>query len=134
MSFLSDLFWPLPPSLSYSSHKVQALLWMCAVLVLLSFLVRSWRHRTQNPMTKRLSRSWSAALLGFGITGFVLVIARTEGIQFLAMRFLWVVWGLAALAYVLIQIRLFTARHYQVLPREVVMDPREKYLPGKRRK
>lgn len=134
MEFLSYLFWPNPGNADYSNPKVIALLILCALLVLGSFIVRRWRAGIVNPMTKKLSRSWSGAMAWFGIAGLIMVVSRVEDIQFLAMRFLWVLWGLIALAYVLIQLRLFRARHYEVLPKETVIDPRDKYLPGKRRK
>ena len=66
-------------------------------------------------MTKRLSNSWSTALLSFGVTGIVLTVARVEGIQFVAMRFLWALWAAALALYLVYQIRNFRHRHYTVL-------------------
>jgi len=60
--------------------------------------------------------------------------ARVEQIQFLAMRFLWVLWGALLLAYVVFQILRFRARNYVVLPSVRTDDPRDKYLPGRKKK
>jgi hypothetical protein len=98
--------------------------------VLLSVGIRVWRGRLQNAVTKKLSRTWAAISLWFGITGVVMVVARVESIQFLAMRFLWGVWGVLLLLLVALQWRVFRMRHYQVMPRATAKDdPRAKYLP-----
>jgi hypothetical protein len=105
------------------------LLGICVVLILASIVIRYWRRGLTNPITKKLSRSWSSAALWFGIVGIVLVVSRVESIQFLAMRFMWVLWGLAFLVYLFFQWRLFRSRHYEILPKMKVEDPRDKYLP-----
>ncbi len=110
------------------------LLLLCVALVAASFGIRYWRKSLQNPITRKLSRSWASVSFWMGIVGAVLVVARVEEIQFVAMRFMWVVWAAAALFYVYMQWRLFTAKHYEVLPRSRMDDPREKYLPGKKRR
>lgn len=134
MDFLRYWFYPNPGNTDYGNWKVQVLMVLCALLVIGSFGIRAWRNRQQNSVTKRLSRSWPSAALWFGLTGLILVVSRVELIQFLAMRFFWVVWIGLLIAYLILQVRLFRARHYQVLPRESVTDPRDPYLPGPRRR
>jgi len=134
MSLLSYIFWPRPPVVAYDSPKMQVLLIFCGVLVLASFIIKRWRRKQQNPITRKLSRSWATAAIWFGIIGFILAVSRAEDISYISMRFWWIVWfGIFSL-YVFIQIRLFRARHYKRLPNERVDDPRDKYLPGKNRK
>ncbi|MEK7590737.1 MAG: hypothetical protein AAB489_00830 [Patescibacteria group bacterium] len=132
MQILSYLFYPNPGNAGYGSPKAILLLGICATFVVLSLLVRFWRGRLGNPVTKRLSNSWSTALLSFGVTGIVLTVARVEGIQFVAMRFLWALWAAALALYLVYQIRNFRHRHYTVLPMVTVDDPRGKYLPAKK--
>ena len=129
---LHYVFYPNPGQAHYTSTSMISLLALCGALMLLSFILRFWRRGISNPVTRKLSRSWSSASFWFGIAGAILVVSRVEGIQFLAMRFLWGVWLVAALAYLFFQIRQFRARHYEVLPVEVVLDPRDKYLPKKK--
>ena len=131
---LSYLFWPNPPAPAYNSPKVLLVLAICAGLVVASVIVRKWRAKTPNPVARRLSRSWSGALLLFGLVGFFMTVCRVEGIQILSMRFLWVLWAVAAALYAFVQIQFFRARHYEVLPKERVNDPRDKYLPGKQKR
>jgi len=134
MSFLSYLFWPRPPLIAYSSPKMQALLVFCAALVLLSVGIKRWRRKQKNPMTRKLSRSWGAAALWFGLVGLLLGVSRAEDISFLSMRFWWIVWLGVLLLYLFLQVRLYRSRHYVQLPSESVEDPREKYLPSRKRK
>jgi|SRR3989338_8978233 len=126
------LLWPNPGNADYTSPKALALIAICALMVLGSFTVRYWRNRLQNPVTKRLSRSWASAAFWFGIIGLFFIVCRVEEIQFLAMRLWWLLWLAALLVYVVLQVRIFRARHYQVLPQERTNDPRRKYLPGNR--
>jgi hypothetical protein len=132
MSALVYLFYPNPGNAYYSSPKALTLMIVCAVLVLGSFLVRYLR-RGWTAKLRQLSRSWPSAAFWFGISGLVLVVARVEQIQYVAMRFLWVVWIAALGLYVFLQLRLFKARYYEVLPSAAGDDPREKYLPKKRK-
>ncbi|MEK7218171.1 MAG: hypothetical protein AAB728_01760 [Patescibacteria group bacterium] len=127
------VFYPNPGDVTYGSSSIVTILALCVVLLVLALTVRSWRAGLQSPVTRRLSRSWSAASFWFGIAGLVLAVSRVEKIQFLAMRFTWVLWGLSLLVYVLFQFRNFRARNYRVLPSLRTDDPREKYLPGKRK-
>jgi len=85
-------------------------------------------------MLRKLTRSWARALLWFGVSGIVLVVGRVEYIQFVAMRFWWLVWFLAFLLYGVFQYRTLRQRYYRVIPQERTQDPREKYLPKARGK
>lgn len=132
MWIFSYLFWPNPEATTYDNSKVMMLLILCGSLVLLSFLLSFWRRRVRNPVTKRLSRTWASAAFWFGVTGLLFIVSRVEGISFLSMRFWWIVWALSVLFYLFVQLRLFRARHYTILPKERIDDPREKYLPRKK--
>lgn len=128
----SFFFYPNPGNADYSSPKSVALMIFCVLLIAASVGISVWRRRLKNPVTKKLTRSWSTAAFWFGFSGLLLVVARVEQIQFIAMRFWWVVWIAFALFYIYFQIRSFRARHYEVLPKKVSHDPRAKYLPGKK--
>ena len=132
-TFFSYLFYPNPGQMTYGDPAAIWTVVLCGALIALSFGIRLWRKRLQNAMTKKLSKTWSAASLWLGITGILLMVMRVEQIQFFAMRFLWIVWALVGAAYLLIQLRLFRSRHYQILPRVTVADPRARYLPGSRK-
>ena len=132
---LSYLFWPNPPAPAYSSPKVLLVLLLCAFLVAASFGLKRWRNKQSNAVTRKLSRSWSVAALWFGLVGLFMVICRVEGISYLSMRVWWFVWMIAFVLYVVLQIKLFRARHYEVIPQEKrEEDDRDKYLPKKKRK
>lgn len=133
MHILRYLFHPNPGMVGYGTPSMVLLLVVGLGLIALSIGLRFWRKGLQNPITRKLSRSWAGATLWFGITAAILVVARVEGIQFLAMRCMWLVWGIAAAVYVFFQYRLFTRRHYEVLPRIAVNDPRDRYIPGKKK-
>ena len=133
-SLLHYFFYPNPGHASYGDSWVIGILAACAALVLLSFAIRLWRSRQENPITKKLSRSWASASFWFGITGILFIVSRVEGIQFLAMRFPWVLFGVAAVLYLFFQIRQFRARHYEILPNMRVEDAREKYLPQRKKR
>jgi len=128
------LFYPNPGNATWSSPKAAALLLVCVLLVVASFGIKRWRIKVENPVTRKLSRSWSSAALWFGIVGFVLIFARVEDIGYVAMRLWWLVWLVIAVLYLFVQVRLFRARHYSMLPREWQDDPREKYLPRRKKK
>jgi len=134
MALLRYLFWPNPGNASYSSPKVTLLLLFCVLLIAGTFAIAAWRRKQSNPMTKKLSKSWPAASFWFGIAALLMIISRVEEIQFLAMRFLWVIWIAGVAFYIYVQIRQFRTRHYAVLPRERVLDPRDRYLPGKKKR
>ena len=131
-NFLSYIFWPNPPAPDYTNTKVEVLLLICVVFLIVSVALRFWRKGLHNPVTRRLSASWPTASLWFGLTGLFMTVCRVEGIAFLAMRFWWVIWGLSLLGYLFVQLKLFRARHYEIIPQERSVDPRAKYLPTKK--
>lgn len=133
MNILNYLFYPNPGRLAYSSPAAIAILCACVGLIVLSFAIKFWRARLDNAVTKKLSRSWSSISFWFGIAGLIMAISRIEKIQFVAMRFLWVLWAAALLFALFVQYRIFRMRHYEVLPRVGKTDPRDRYMPGKRR-
>jgi uncharacterized membrane protein YfcA len=132
MQYVTYWLWPNPGNAHYDNPKVIALLLVCAGFVLASFVLRYWRKKVRNPITKKLSRSWASATLWFGIVGLIMLVSRVEQVSFLSMRILWVVWLASILVYMFFQIRLFRARHYETLPREHRDDPRDRYLPKKK--
>lgn len=132
---LRYLFSPNPSSIAhYSDVGILALIVLCAVMIAGSFLISRWRRTVQNGLTRKLSGSWSSMSFWMGVVGLVLIVARVERIQIIAMPFLWVVWGLVLLIYVLLQWRIFSLKHYEVMPRNAAVDPREQYLPKKKNK
>ncbi len=133
-TFLTYLFWPNPGSSGYTNPKAFALLIFCIVLIAGAAALSAWRSRQHNPRMKRLSRSWPVASFWFGLVGLLLVVARVEEIQFLAMRFLWVLWAIAAILYILLQVKLFRSRFYEELPIDRSDDPRKAYLPKRKRR
>lgn len=122
-------FYPNPGSATYDSPKVLLIFGVCAALIVASFLIARWRKKHGNAVTKKLSRSWASALRWLGIIGIALVIGRVEQIQFFAMRALWLLWGTVFLGYALFQVWYFRKKHYTVVPKEKVNDPRDQYLP-----
>ncbi|MBM3230794.1 hypothetical protein FJZ28_00525 [Candidatus Peregrinibacteria bacterium] len=130
--FFTYIFWPNPPAPAYSSPKVMLALGVCLLMVVCSFAVSRWRKGLQNPVTRKLSASWSAALLWFGLIGLFLAVCRVEGIAFLSMRLFWAVWALALVAYVLLQWKVWRMRHYEIVPQVKNEDPRARYLPKKK--
>lgn len=131
---LTYIFWPNPGNADYTSPKALALVLLCVALVVASFVLPRWRNRLQNPQMKKVSRSWAMASGWFGWTGLVLVIARVEEIQYLAMRFLWVLWAAALVAYLFVQYKLYRNRYYEVIPNQPVQDARNQYLPKRKKR
>lgn len=127
------LFWPNPGNAHYGTTSMLAALIACGLLVVFAFTFRLWRNRMGNPVLKKLSRSWSSAAFWFGVSGIVMVVSRVEGIGFLAMRFLWVLWAIALALFLIVQIRLFRLRYYEKLPVEGSDDPRDRYLPRRKK-
>jgi hypothetical protein len=130
---LSYLFWPNPQATTYDNPKVMAILGLCGLFIVLSFAVARWRKTKGNPVTRRLARSWPSAFIWFGVIGFILAIARVEQISYISMRVWWIVWGAVLLLFVYMQFRRWRTMHYEVLPQSRVNDPREKYLPKKKK-
>lgn len=132
--FFIYLFWPNPGNAYYDNPKVIALAVFCALLMAGSYVVQYWRRKQRNPITKKLSKSWSRMMFWMGLFGVFLIVCRAEEISYFAMRFLWVIWVVIAVLYAIIQFRLFRAKHYEVIPTESEEDPRSKYLPQKKRR
>ncbi len=133
-NILSYLFWPNPGNTTYGSPKALALLVFCGACIAASILLRFWRRRLGNPVLRKLSTSWPAIALWSGGSGVVLVVARVENVQFLAMRVLWIVWAVAIILTLLFQLWKFRMRYYEVMPQKRMLDPLEKYLPKRRRR
>lgn len=133
MSFLSYVFDPFPPMEPYGSSQTMPFLILSLGLIVAAFILSAWRKRTANVVTKKLSRAWPTAAGLFGGIGLILVISRAENIQYISMRFWWIVWFALGSLFVYLQYRVFKARHYEVLPTEHVSDPRDKYLPKKKK-
>ena len=131
---LTYIFYPNPGNASLTSPKALTLIILCALMVLASFGIKYWRSRLKNPVTKKLSRSWARASFWFGVIGIILAYSRIESISYVSMRLWWVVWLVALGAYLFIQYKLFGARYYEVLPKEKTEDPREKYLPRRKKR
>lgn len=132
--FLVYLFWPNPGNATYGSPKAIALMLVCVALVLGSFALSYWRRSKASPGMRKVSRSWPSAARWFGLIGVLLVVSRAEQIQYLSMRFLWVLWLAALLFYLFWQVRTYRNRYYEVVPSEPVVDPRSTYLPKRKRR
>lgn len=133
MPIVTYLLWPNPEAVPYDNPKVMALLVVCVAFIVLSFVLKRWRMRVGNPITRRLSKSWAGAAIWFGAVGLVLAVARVEQISYISMRLWWAVWLLALIFTVFVQAKRWRAMHYEVLPKERVNDPREKYLPKRKK-
>lgn len=128
---LSYWFYPNPGSAAYTSPKVLILFSVLALFFLASFILSHWRRKHPNSVTRKLTKSWPGALRTFTIIGATLIVSRVEDIQFFAMRILWVFWGIALIAFILLQAWLWKKMHYTIVQKVTVDDPRAKYLPGK---
>ena len=128
----SYLFWPNPGASSYDNPRVMVLLCVGAALILLSFIVRYVR-RSMGTQGRKLSKSWSSMFFWSGVVALVLTVSRVEQISYVSMRFWWIVWVASILLFVVVQWRRWRSLHYQVLPQQSVNDPRDKYLPHKKR-
>ena len=133
MGVISYLFWPNPGGVSYlDPHPLIALL-VCGVLLLLALVLRILRTRSHSGSFRRLTQSFDRAALWFGLVGLFLVIARAEEIQYVAMRFWWIVFGGSFALYVFVQCRRARLLWYEVIPSAPSQDLREKYLPHRKR-
>jgi amino acid transporter len=128
----SYLFWPNPGVIS--QEKSLSAVIVCVLLLVLSFGIKIWRKKQHNKLLRRLSQSWDRMLFWFGLVGLILIVSRIEGIQFVSMRFLWIVWGTLFILIIFIQFKQFRMQYYEVLPKEKEDDPREKYLPTSKKK
>ena len=134
MQVLRYVFYPNPGQVTYASSSMVGLLVCSGMLLLASITIRVWRRTLPSSVTKRLTRSWASASFWFAILGVVFVVARVEGIQFLAMRLLVILWWGGLLLTAFFQGRQFLARNYAVVPSVKTMDPNEKYLPKRRKR
>lgn len=135
MEYLSYLFWPNPPAPAYSSPKVLAILLLCSAMIVASFIVKRMQFRSSSAVVRKMIKSWSPILFWFGLVGLFMAVCRVEGISYLSMRFWWVLWALIGLVVAFFQWKMFRSRHYEVLPQqEEKNDPREKYLPKKKKR
>lgn len=133
-TILAYLFYPNPANAHYSSPKAAILLAVCVIAIVASFVLPRFRNAWTNGQLKKLSASWASACGWFGWVGLVMVISRVEEIQFVSMRFLWVLWGAALFAYLFVQARSFRSRYYEVLPTTTVHDARAEYLPKRKKR
>lgn len=133
-AWMSYLFWPNPGNTGYDNPKVIALIVASLLLIVGSFVLSRWRSKLTNASLKKVSRSWPTACVWFGLLALLFTISRVEQIQFLAMRFLWVLWAAAAAFYIVLQVRAVRTRTYEVLPTVTSSDPRSKYLPKRKRR
>jgi hypothetical protein len=127
--FLIYWVWPNPGGWHYDDRKITVALVLCGALIVLSFIIRFWRSRLKNTVTRNLSSSWSRATFWFGVVAIILIVSRVEEIQFMAMRLTWALWFGALFLYLLFQFFQFRRRHYTLLERVQVVDERDKYLP-----
>ena len=132
--YLLYVFRVNPGNAAYGDAWVVALLVLCGVLIVSSFLITRWRKRQPNAVTRKLSRSWANASFWFGFLGLVLLVSRVEGIQFFAMRFWAYLLVVFTVIYVLFQVFVFRKRHYEVLPMQRMESGMEKYLPHRKKK
>jgi hypothetical protein len=130
--FLIYLFWPNPGNARYDTPTVMLLIGICVAMIVAAIILSMWRKKLQNPQMRKISRSWPASSVWFGFIGLLLAVSRVEQIQFLAMRALWGVWLTALVLYVVVQIRGYRSRYYEVLPTKTTHDPRSKYLPRRK--
>lgn len=128
------LFWPNPGNATYSSPKVLALMIICALFVLASVGIGYWRRKSASPSMRKVSKSWSSATLWFGLSGLILAVSRVEQIQYVSMRFVWVLWLAALVFYVYWQMRNYRLRHYEIIPQTKSIDPRSAYLPKRKKR
>jgi tellurite resistance protein TehA-like permease len=120
--------------MGYDNYKMQLLLLLCFGLVVASIVIKHWRRKQKNPVTRKLTRSWRRAAMSFGLIGLVLAASRAEDISYISMRFWWVLWLCAFAFYAYVQVRIFRARHYEKLPTEKTEDPRDRYLPNRKKR
>ena len=132
--WLGYIFWPHPPHAAFFSVKVQIAFWICVAFVAVSVALRLWRNGIKNSVTKKLSKSWASTLQWYGLIGIVLVVARVVEAQYIAMRLWWIVWLVSLCVYVFVQVRMWRSRHYEIIPSKTVSDPRDPYLPSRKRR
>lgn len=128
-----DIFTLQPGSVSYGHPMAAAIL--CASL--LAFAVGAVVRRRQHSATgyaRQGLKAWGTLLFVFGVIGVMLGVSRAENIVFLAMPFLQILWALLLAVSSVIHLSLLRKRSYTILPSARVVDPRDEYLPKKRRR
>ncbi|MBT3834835.1 hypothetical protein HOF56_01155 [Candidatus Peribacteria bacterium] len=125
--------YPNPGNADYTNLKALAVLSICLVLIVGSFAISRWRKDMDNSVTKKLTKGWSGKMRLFAFAGIFLVICRVEEIQFFAMRSLLLVWGIALTLYVVFQAWWFRKKNYKIVKKKKISDPRDAYLPGKKK-
>ncbi len=133
MDALSYLFWPNPGGAAYGDPHPRMALAICSALLLLSLALRILRVRSRSGSVRRFAQSFDRVALWFGVTGLLLVVARVEEIQYLAMRFWWIVWGGSVVLCCIVRLRRLRLLGYDVIPSAAPPDSREKYLPRRKR-
>ncbi len=134
MNVFTYLFWPNLGTSSYDNPKILLLILLAVGLIIAAAVLKVIRGKSANPVFKKLSKSWPTACVWFGCSALLLTVSRVEGIQYLSMRVLWLVWAVAAILYLFLQFRLFRSRYYEVLPSQAISDPRDKYLPRRKKR
>lgn len=130
---LSYLFWPNPGGATYGDPHPQIAIAVCGALLLLSLTLRILLVRSHAGAVRRFAQSFDGIALWFGVTGLLLVVARVEEIQYLAMRFWWIVWGGSFILCGVLRLRRLRLLGYDVIPSAAPPDLREKYLPRRKR-
>lgn len=133
MSIAEYLFYPNLGTGSYTSTNVSIILGISALFVIASIVSRVWRKKQQNSVMRKLTKSWPSSFLWFGIVGAVLAVSRVEGIQFVSMRVWTLVWAACFLLFALFQTMKFRRRYYEVIPQVKTEDPKDRYLPKKKK-
>ena len=129
MKYLTYLFWPNPGVASYAHPALLLLLIFCISLIAAGMTLR-WLRVRMDTVTRKLTRSWPIFCIVFGATWCAFVISRVEGVQYLSMRFLWVIW-IAALAFIIfLQWKLYRTQHYRIERVSRENSARDKYLPS----
>lgn len=133
MDALSYLFWPNPGGAAYDDPNPRMALAICGALLLLSLALRIMRARSHSGSVRRFAQSFDRVALWFGVTGLLLVVARVEEIQYVAMRFWWIVWGGSFILCSVVRLRRLRLLGYEVILSASPPDSREKYLPRRKR-
>ncbi|PIP65210.1 hypothetical protein COU77_02025 [Candidatus Peregrinibacteria bacterium CG10_big_fil_rev_8_21_14_0_10_49_16] len=102
-------------------------------LIVLAVVVRFLRPRL-DAVARKLTRALPSVCTAFGLVGCVLVVSRVEGVQYLSMRFLWVIWFLLLGLFVVFQWKIYRQGHYRIERTSVEVSLRDKYLPARKHK
>lgn len=124
-----QLFAFMPAPLGYQSPAVWLL---CGSGIGLLLLSAAMRRMTFPQSVRMATRTWPTMLLVYGFGGLLLGVSEAEGITFLSMRFLPLLWLFLLLLTVTLHALFWKKRAYTVVRQQRVHDPRDTYLPGKR--